>query len=51
MYYIEHLGYGSLTNEGGVFALTFETEQDAETYLANCGEIENLGKDWKIHRV
>ncbi len=51
MYFIEHIGYGPLTNEGEVFALTFEFEQDAKDYLANCGELKNLGNEWEVRRV
>lgn len=51
MYCIEHIGFGPLTNDGEIFALTFETEQDAETYLASCKELENLGKDWVVRRI
>ena len=48
MFSIEHIGYGLLTNEGETEPLQFASEAEAREYLANCGELDNLGTDWEI---
>ena len=48
MFYIHHIGYGALTNEGETKPLQFASEAEALEYLANCGELDNLGIDWEV---
>lgn len=45
---IVHVGHGLLTNEGEAEPLEFADRAEAIQYLANCGELENLGTDWVI---
>ena len=51
MYYIEHIGFGPLTDDSGLFALTFETYADATEYLEGCGEGKNIGTEWSVQVV
>lgn len=48
MYYIHHIGHGPLTNHGEDDPLTFKSEAEALQYLADCGEVDNVGTEWEV---
>lgn len=48
MYFIKHLGHRFLGNYGEESPIYFYSEADALQYLEDCGELDNLGKDWAV---